>query len=180
MRTVGARFVHSACGSDRVAVDRGEWGRHCKDVDQSAVAFYQIFERDEVKFVKERLERAADRDAKATGFDQWAGVCGFREAFGKGNVCLENTEYFADVDFCCVTGQSNPTSSATRCVYESVDVERMNDLRQVVGRGITRIRNDRRWCDLVQMCAAIHQNAYRKVCAGGEAQRKLPLSTDLS
>ena len=180
MRTVGVRFVHSACGFDRVAVDRGEWGRHCKNVDQSAIAFDQVFERDEVKFVKERLERAADRDAKATGFDQWAGVGGFRETFGKGNVRLENAEHFTDVDFCCVTGQSNPTSASACCVYEPVDVERMNDLRQVVGRGITRIRNDRGWRDLVQMCAAIHQNAYRKVCAGGEAQRKLPLSTDLS
>ena len=83
--------------------------------------------------MKERLERAADGDAKAAGFDQWAGVGGFSEAFGKGNVCLKDAEHFADVDFGCVTGQSNSTRAAPRCVYEPVDVERMNDLRQVVG-----------------------------------------------
>lgn len=130
--------------------------------------------------MKERLECAADRDAKAAGFDQWAGVGGFRETFGKGNVRFKNAEHFADVDFSRVPRQPNPASATACCVYEPVYVQRMNDLRQVVGRGITSIRNDRGRRDLVQMGAAIHQNTYRKVCAGGEAQRKLPLSTDLS
>ena len=125
--------------------------------------------------MKERLECAADGDAKAAGFDQWACVCGFREALGKRNVRLKNAEHFADVDFSRVPGQPNPASAAARCVHEPVYVQCMNDLRQMVGRSITCIRNDGRWRDLVQMCAAIHQNAYRKVCAGGETQLKLPL-----
>ena len=125
--------------------------------------------------MKERLEGAADGDAKAAGFDQWASVCGFREAFGKRNVRFKNAEHFADVDFGCVPRQPNPASATACCVHEPVYVQRMNDLRQMVGGGVAGVCNDGRWRDLVQMCAAIHQNAYRKVCAGGETQLKLPL-----
>ena len=102
-----------------------------QEFGKAVVAVDEIGEKDLVQRAIERIDSIADGIAEPADIDQRAGIGG-TEAFGEGQIGLENPEDRSDVDAGGRAHELQATVAATRRIDKAVVAERANDLSQMV------------------------------------------------
>ncbi|MPL94351.1 hypothetical protein SDC9_40504 [bioreactor metagenome] len=127
---VGACVLRPATQRDRAL------GGQAQQPLERGIVDHEIGERAAVERGIEGFERLAEGHAEQAGLAQRAGVRRGVEAFGEGQRGLEGAQHLADADLGHRPRQPQPARAATLGLDEAALREGVDDLREVVFRGV--------------------------------------------